>query len=145
MFANDSSLTAAPALPATTLAQSCYYNMFKNCTGLTTAPALPATTLAQQCYYSMFQNCTGLTAAPVLPAETMANYCYNNMFNGCSKLSSVTCLATTLVNNGTTNWLTDAGTDESVTSRTFTAPASTDWPSGNNGIPSGWTRVNLNE
>ena len=33
-------------LPATTLANSCYLNMFYKCTSLTTAPELPATTLA---------------------------------------------------------------------------------------------------
>jgi hypothetical protein len=31
--------------------------MFYDCTSLTTAPALPATTLAEYCYYSMFFNC----------------------------------------------------------------------------------------
>lgn len=33
-------------LPATTLAENCYDNMFSNCTSLVTAPALPAVTLA---------------------------------------------------------------------------------------------------
>ena len=32
----------------------CYYYMFRSCTGLTTAPALPATTLASSCYQYMF-------------------------------------------------------------------------------------------
>ena len=39
---------------ATTLAMGCYYNMFSRCTSLTTAPALPATTLAECCYNIMF-------------------------------------------------------------------------------------------
>ena len=51
MFSDCSSLTQAPALPATTLADSCYYNMFSGCTALTQAPELPATTLASYCYY----------------------------------------------------------------------------------------------
>ena len=55
-------------LPATTLASSCYKNMFIRCTSLTTAPALPATTLASNCYDSMFYGCTSLTTAPELPA-----------------------------------------------------------------------------
>jgi hypothetical protein len=32
----------------------CYYNMFAGCKSLTTAPALPATTLANYCYFGMF-------------------------------------------------------------------------------------------
>lgn len=38
----------------------CYYSMFNNCSSLTTAPALPATTLANYCYGSMFYGCTSL-------------------------------------------------------------------------------------
>ena len=59
-------------LPATTLANSCYDNMFYNCTSLTTAPELPATTLANYCYSNMFQNCTKLITVPKLPATTLA-------------------------------------------------------------------------
>ena len=38
----------------------CYYYMFNGCTSLTTAPALPATTLATGCYGNMFNGCTSL-------------------------------------------------------------------------------------
>ena len=86
MFYNCSSLTTAPALPATTLANYCYQYMFRGCTSLTTAPALPATTLANYCYAYMFYNCSSLTTAPALPATTLANYCYQYMFSGCRAL-----------------------------------------------------------
>lgn len=86
MFRGCTSLTASPALPATTLANYCYGSMFNGCTGLTTAPALPATTLATYCYGSMFEGCIGLTTAPKLPATTLPDYCYLSMFNGCTKL-----------------------------------------------------------
>ena len=36
------------------LADNCYYSMFSGCSSLTQAPALPATTLAYGCYYRMF-------------------------------------------------------------------------------------------
>ena len=90
MFPGCTSLTQAPALPATTLASSCYYSMFQDCTSLTQAPALPATTLADRCYGSMFYGCTSLTQAPALPATTLADNCYQYMFYGCTalKLSS---------------------------------------------------------
>ena len=63
-----------------------FHALFYNCTSLTSAPALPATTLADSCYNSMFFNCTSLTAAPSLPATTLADYCYNYMFYGCTSL-----------------------------------------------------------
>ena len=50
-------LVSAPSLPATTLAEYCYYDMFQGCTGLTQAPSLPATTLAVGCYSGMFTEC----------------------------------------------------------------------------------------
>ena len=97
MFNGCTSLTSAPALPATTLADYCYYNMFQGCTSLTSAPELPATTLAVYCYYHMFQGCTSLTSAPELPATTLASNCYNYMFYGCTSLTSAPELpATTL-------------------------------------------------
>ena len=97
MFQNCTSLTQAPALPATTLADDCYNGMFQNCTSLTQAPALPATTLAVRCYSYMFQNCTSLTQAPALPATTLADGCYNCMFQGCASLTQAPALpATTL-------------------------------------------------
>ncbi|MCQ3907287.1 MAG: hypothetical protein MJ219_00560 [Mycoplasmoidaceae bacterium] len=34
--------------------------MFKDCKNLTTVPNLPATTLAEECYYKMFDGCTSL-------------------------------------------------------------------------------------
>ena len=88
MFEDCTSLTAAPELPATTLANYCYNNMFSGCTSLTAAPELPATTLASYCYQSMFKDCTSLTAAPELPATTLASYCYNNMFKDCTSLTA---------------------------------------------------------
>ena len=100
MFYACTSLTQAPALPATTLAASCYQNMFDTCTSLTQAPTLPATTLADSCYTYMFQNCTSLTHAPALPATTLKDGCYDSMFKGCSSLTQAPALpATTLAAN----------------------------------------------
>jgi hypothetical protein len=100
MFDGCTSLTTAPAiLPATTLANNCYSNMFRYCRALTTAPVLPATTLASYCYSGMFSSCSALTTAPALPATTLASYCYSSMFSVCSALTTAPVLpATTLVN-----------------------------------------------
>lgn len=100
MFYGCSSLTTAPQLPATTLAQECYRYMFAQCSSLTTAPELPATTLASDSYESMFRGCSSLTTAPELPATTLAHGCYRCMFMNCSKLTTAPELpATTLPQN----------------------------------------------
>ena len=104
MFQGCTSLTQAPALPATTLADYCYSFMFSGCTSLTQAPALPSTTLAIFCYYGMFYDCTSLTQAPTLPATTLSGYCYADMFNGCTSLTQAPTLpATTLSDSCYTN------------------------------------------
>lgn len=70
-------------LPATTLAEACYNEMFNGCTSLTTTPVLPATTLAAECYAFMFSGCTSLTIndIPILPATTLAEDCYRETFS----------------------------------------------------------------
>ena len=65
MLSGCSGLTIAPELPATELAEYCYFSMLEGCTGLTSAPELPATVLVKDCYYAMFRNCTGLTSIEV--------------------------------------------------------------------------------
>ena len=119
LFETCSVLTSAPELPATKLADCCYYYMFWRCTNLTSAPVLPATTLAQECYSNMFADCTNLTSAPELPATKLAVHCYYSMFSNCPKLSSVTMLAPKseieTKNKCVHNWLISAGTDNSVT------------------------------
>ena len=95
MFSGCTNLTAAPELPATTLAGSCYTNMFHACTSLTSAPELPATTLENDCYADMFKGCTSLTAAPELPATKLASFCYYEMFYGCTSLKSAPELSAT--------------------------------------------------
>ena len=95
MFYGCTSLTQAPALPATTMASYCYASMFSGCTGLTQAPALPATTLASYCYQYMFNGCTSLTQAPALPATTLTDYCYYSMFSSCTSLTQAPALHTT--------------------------------------------------
>ena len=123
LFKGCSVLTSAPELPATTLASFCYSYMFSGCTSLTPATELKATTLADNCYDNMFRGCTSLTDAPELKATTLADECYYSMFNGCTKLSTVTMLAPSdqisKASNCCYNWLYNAGTDETVKSRTL--------------------------
>ena len=137
MFSRCSSLTTAPELPATILANSCYRGMLSNCTSLTTAQSiLPATILANSCYGDMFYGCRSLTTAPELPAPTLANGCYWNMFYRCSSLNSIKCLAINIsAKNCTANWVNGV----SSTGTFIKAANMTDWTTGVNGIPEGWT------
>lgn len=97
MFNGCKNLVNAPELPATTLCNYCYSYMFAGCTNLTEAPKLPATTLGNRCYYGLFENNTKLTIAPELPATKLADSCYENMFKNCTNLTSAPKLpATTL-------------------------------------------------
>ena len=102
MFQNCTSLITAPSvLPATTLTSNCYEGMFNNCTSLATAPELSATTLAEWCYGYMFAYCSSLTTAPsVLQATILADNCYTSMFSGCTSLTTAPELpATTLADD----------------------------------------------
>ena len=138
MFKACYSLTTAPKLPATTLATRCYQNMFDDCNVLTAAPELPVTTLADYCYSTMFRYCTALTDAPALPATTLTQGCYSNMFNGCTSLNNITMLATDISKKYCfKDWVSDVSK-----TGTFTKAAEmTSLPTGNSGIPSGWTVV----
>ena len=123
MFQGCTSLTAAPELKATTLVDNCYSSMFQGCKSLTAAPELPATKLADYCYQQMFRGCTSLTSAPELKATTLAISCYSIMFYGCTKLSTVTMLAPSDQISKASDccyyWLYNAGTSETVSSRTL--------------------------
>ena len=88
LFLRNTELRTSPSLPAQSLADYCYYEMFNGCTALTTAPELPAESLANNCYEYMFSDCTALTTAPELRAETLAESCCLEMFSGCSKLTT---------------------------------------------------------
>ena len=140
MFQNCDDLTQAPSLPATNLANNCYAYMFEGCSSLTQAPTLPATNLVVGCYYSMFRSCIGLTRAPELPATLVKRACYTNMFSGCTSLNYIKCLATDIVANSMTGWVTNVaatGTFECDNKKYFTL----DSP---NGIPKGWTITEIN-
>ena len=149
MFNGCTSLTEAPELPATELTTYCYAGMFNGCTSLVNTPALPATTLAEYCYFWMFSNCTSLVKAPELRATTLANSCYTSMFYGCSSLNEVNCYMPSTISEEDIPTYTGDGSNASMeqwlkdvsSTGTFYTNKDADWPSGTNGIPTGWNRV----
>ena len=138
LFSNNQNLMEAEnlVLPATTLASSCYRNMFDGCTSLTTAPVLPATTLTTSCYGSMFEGCTSLTTAPELPATTLVNYCYNYMFQNCTSINYIKAMFTTTpTSTYTGNWVNGVSA-----TGTFVKNSAATWTDvGTYAVPSGWT------
>ena len=142
LFMDCISLTKAPALPATTLADSCYWETFYGCWSLTKAPELPATTLAVDCYFGMFSECQSLVKAPELTATTLGNRCYERMFAWCASLNEVRCQIPSSYNSGSIgstyarNWLSGVSS-----TGTFYTNADANWPTGPSGIPEGWNRV----
>lgn len=96
MFYQCDNLHTPAELPALTMVQYCYYDMYYGCNSLYVAPELPATTLAKSCYGRMFYF-SGLRKAPALRATTLAENCYQWMFNNCLYLEYPPALpATTL-------------------------------------------------
>ena len=95
-------------MPVPVLTNSCYRAMFANTTTLSKAPEIPATTMATSACSYMFENCA-ITTAPVLSAETLGDYCCRGMFTGCTNLNYIKCLATT-IGNGTDDWVKGVST-----------------------------------
>lgn len=143
MFRACTSLTYAPALPATTVAEGCYFNMFRKCTGLTSVAniTLPAMELQPDCYREIFRDCSGLTSVPVFPAHTLVDHCYQQMLSGCTRLTSITCLATDIsATSCLENWVQGINT----TGTFYKDPEMTGWVKGTN-VPSKWTITNYSE
>ena len=122
-----------------------YYGMFKGCTEMVKPPKeLPATSLEYQCYHSMFSGCTSITESPIIRATSFgySDTCAR-MFENCSSLSKITCYATynSTFNrySETFNWVN--GVAENGTF--YKASTATKWQEGVNGIPSGWTIVDI--
>ena len=136
LFSGCSALTKAPALPATVLKSRCYEQMFWECTSLKETQGMSATTVADYCCHDMFNGCTSLVKAPDLLATTLVQYCYNGMFYGCSSLNYVKCLAMDVsADDCLGGWL-----DGVSATGTLVKASGTSWAvAGSNGIPSGWT------
>ena len=137
MFIECTSLKTAPQLPSKSLANDCYLRMFDTCRSLTKVQTkLPATTLTEKCYNSMFNGCTSLTTAPELPATTLTTNCYQSMFSGCSKLNYIKCLATSIsASYCTLGWVSGVAANGTFVK----ASGMSSWTTGVNGIPKNWT------
>lgn len=124
-------------LPATILKPYCYAGMFYGCTNLLKTPkVLPALTLPNDAYQGMFQNCYNITSGPdILATSASTLYCLGQTFNNCSNLNYIKCMAVGRV--GSTDFSKGV-----ASTGTFVKNANmSDWPSGKDGIPEGWTII----
>ena len=125
-------------LPAMTLRGHCYRAMFANCSTMIAAPELPATTLSASCYRYMFQYCS-FTTAPELPALVVPDSAYYGLFSGCSNLNYIKCMARDIsAHSATLQWTQGVA----ATGTFVKDVNMNDWPTNSiNGIPTGWTVV----
>lgn len=169
LFSGVTTITSAEnmILPATTVKQQCYSQMFQGCTNLVKTPktigSSAMTWSGSYCMSNMFSDCTSLVnvSSTLLPALNLGTQCYWYMFeNSTSLIESPLLLATTLEGqsyqgmfNGCSslNTITCLATNQSNSTNdwttgvaatgTFYKHPSASWSSGNNGIPSTWTVV----
>lgn len=97
------------------------------------------TEIPNYAYNMCFNNWTGIVSAEnlVLPAITLADSGYRYMFKNCTSLNYIKCLATNIsASNCTSEWLSGVSP-----TGTFVKKAGVEWPTGKNGIPSGWTVI----
>lgn len=171
MFQNCKALVTAPTVVATSFPSTggceCW-NMFYGCTSLTTANfTLLPTTVNIRTYMQMFHSCSNLVAGPTINATSttgintmwamfrgcsklqysqitlsigvLSNGCYNTMFYGCSKINNVKILATDVSGTNCLQlWLYGV-----ATGGTLTATAGLNLPSGDNGVPTSWTLIEI--
>lgn len=137
MFRNCRDLTRAPTFRVEGTAFRCCYNMFRECGNLEHIEGieLPALSLSQDCYRELFRGCTKLNSpAPRLPAPTLVQECYRQMFAD-TKITKIICLATDKsATSCLQNWVQNI-----PSGGTFVKKTGVSWPTGVHGIPNGWT------
>ncbi len=167
MFMRCSNLVDAGdlLLPAMTMVPNAYFNMFATTNIVNCPKLLPATTLATRCYEQMLKECRSLTNPPVIAATVLAPNCFNYMFERDSSLHNGVSLTIT---QGASNALDYMYSESAVNSITVNA---TTWgynqwlyrspatgtvyinpaldgvipENSTSGIPSGWSKVILNQ
>lgn len=143
MFRNCTGLTRAPTFRVEGTAYRCCYNMFRQCSNLVDVSTieLPATTLSQDCYRELFRQCSQLKTCPVLPAPTLVKECYRQMFSK-SGITTIVCLATNIsAELCLDQWMSEVAGGGTF----YKSPSMSGWPSGQSGIPSNWTVVDYSE
>lgn len=139
MYSGCTSLEEAFVPKYASLAEGCYNSMYAGCTSLVNPPDLGDRALAEGCYRGMFAGCTSLKTTPRLRQYQLADGCYAGMFSGCTSLESIYCTAGVFGRYSTDNWVKGINNNTG----TFTKKSGVSWPTGDSGIPDGWTVVEV--
>lgn len=113
----------------------CMNDMFRGCSSLISTPVMKNIQTSTRCFQRMFYECTSLVNNYIqLNAESLSSNAYDSMFYN-TKISSIKCMATDLsASNALNNWVYGV-----PGGGTFIKASGVTWPSGDSGIPSGWT------
>lgn len=134
----DESITDIPNFCFTYLFGGCYSNLLSVDDNIFSK----LLNIGEYGLYSAFSSCDKLQKSPTLPFETLSDHCFDSMFVSCSMLNEVTSLAKNGIGVGdsTNRWLIGASA-----SGTFKCPQESvaSYSQDTNGIPSGWTIVNI--
>jgi hypothetical protein len=135
----NTSITDGILLPARTSAVGAYQNMFYSCDNLVNPPIILLENISTYTCYSMFEGCVNLETAPELFFQTSTGQCCYRIFLNCRKLNYIkTHLTRIVASTDIGNWVNNVSQNG-----TFVCDQSLSIPSGNSGIPTGWTRLNL--
>ena len=154
MFKDNTNLISAGNLVFSMkqVCDSAFSSMFYGCTSLVDFPQfVDGMVCWRNPFHSMFYGCTSLKKvekfSPIFArriSNNGSNYYCSNMFSGCTSLNYVKCLMTNPYESGTSepfnmnDWL--SGVSQTGT---FVKRRNIYWPTGVNGIPSGWTIKNV--
>lgn len=141
-----SSFTGDETILPQTSYNGCHFDsLLKGSTNLLDASELilPVTDVSSfvngHIYAHMFQNCRNLVTAPDLTVDVVGKNLYDQMFSGCTSLKYIKCLVTYTGSNYTfTYWVNGV-----PSGGTFVKKAGITWPTGQDGIPEGWTVVEV--
>lgn len=95
---------------------------------------LNAEIVPMHAYDSMFHYCNNLESAPIIKSQTFGNGSCTVLFKECSKINRIECHATNPTSQQFNNWVINVAPNG-----TFVKKRGVTWPSGNSGIPTGWT------
>lgn len=134
------SLIYGDATPPSSVNDFAYYGLFNGCTCVTNAENMVISKISSYSCVDMFKGCTNLVKGPQLKATALTTHCYETMFSGCTNLNEITCYAESGIdtNLSTTNWVSGVASNGR-----FYYKSGVTWPSGVNGVPTGWTQVTL--
>lgn len=117
----------------------CFYGLFIQ-TAIITMPSLSnISAMGIRCFQSAFGACSYLEETTSIPNATQTNNVFRNCFSNCTSLKKVILEADVITGmDYLGNWLLGVSPTGD-----FYCPAELTIPTGNSGIPSGWTRHDI--